>query len=160
MRAVRITQANWLNAEVAGDRGTVKLVSDDMAREAVELWHIAEYAPEYDREQPPWPPAPAEPVVTDFPAEDRGPEDLTGFGEEPVFVGPEAAAARMDALGIPQADDDSVSGVLAEPEGLKMPWSNASKAAWIDWAVHSGADMAEAASLTKNELMSRYGERL
>lgn len=43
---------------------------------------------------------------------------------------------------------------------LKQPWTTASKATWIDWAVHLGADPAEAASLTKNELMSRYGERM
>ena len=145
MRAIRITQANWLNDEVGGDRNTVKLVRDEMAFDAVEVHHIAEYAPEYDqpetREIPVMKTAaeliPDKPEVIDFPAE---PEPEVRVREDPA----------------PEPED-------AVP--LRRPWSTASKAEWITWAVHGDNDgwpitEEAAAQLTKAELMSRYGERL
>lgn len=150
MRAIRILQSNWLNDEVGGDRNTVKLISDDMAREAVETG-IAEYAPEYDTPGTRAAAAqePAEPLVVEFPAE---------LSPSPEFQ--EQAAEFMnenDAL-LRKLDDDP-------PADLKMPWSNASKADWISWAAHGNHGQPHvseevAATLTKNELMSRYGERL
>lgn len=159
MRAVRITHANWLNDEIGGDAGTVKLVRDEMAYDAVEVHHIAEYAPEYDQPGPSWSAGAVEqePVVTEFPA------------AEPAFVGPEAAAARMDALQEMVTDTEQAGLYDPDPEpfvpGLdddarKAPWSTASKADWIDWAVHQGCSPKQAALLTKIQLMSRYGERL
>lgn len=134
MRAIRITQANWLNAEVAGDANTVKRVSDDMARDAVAIG-IAVYAPEYDQDVPP---AQAAPVARTETQPDPG--DLLD---------------HIEAV----ADGHPEDSPLVQAE-MKMPWSNASKAAWTDWAVHQGADPEQVAGLTKNELMSRYGERL
>lgn len=153
MRAIRITQANWLNEHVGGDAGTVKLVQDEMAHEAVNVHKIAEYAPEWDG--------------------------------QPSFVGPDAAAERMKDLGVTvtefpaerEAADraQAMQQLVEETENLGLygtpaagdiklpdspPAANASKMAWIDWAVSQGCAMDDAVSLTKNELMGRYGERL
>jgi hypothetical protein len=153
VRAIRIVEANWLNDEIGGDKNTVKSVSDDMAREAVEVWHIAEYAPEYENhswsagavQQPAAEPVP--PAVTEFPVQEPSPE----FREQ--------AAEFMDA------NDELLARLDDEPVPLRMPWSNASKADWIRWAAHGDhgqprIDEGAAAALTRNELMSRYGERL
>lgn len=152
MRAVRITQANWLNDEVGGDAGTVKLMSDAMAYDAVEIWGIGAYAPEYDGT---YAAAPAQettvqaaPEVIDFPA------------EEPSFVGPEAAAARMEALQEMVTDTEAAGLYNEAPAEAEVPEANASKAAWIDWAVQQGCEPKQAAVYTKAQLMSKYGERL
>jgi hypothetical protein len=34
---------------------------------------------------------------------------------------------------------------------------NASKAVWVGWAVHNGADPEEAAAATKQDLIDAYG---
>ena len=151
MRAVRITQANWLNDEIGGDRHTVKLVSDAMAREAVEIWHIAEYAPEFDRD-----PAPL--VREAAPLVREAPEVIDFPAAEPQFVGPEAAAARLEALQ-EMVTDTERAGLYDEPPA-ELPEANASKAAWISWAVQQGCEPKQAAVFTKAQLMSRYGERL
>lgn len=145
MKAIRILQANWLNDEISGDANTIRLVRDEMAYDAVEVHHLAEYAPEYD--------------------------------QGPTFVGPDAAAKRLEELKAkaaayetpvveqPVIDTPTVEYVSPDtsaetaPE-MTQPWTTASKATWIEWAVHQGADATEAAALTKSELMSRYGERL
>jgi hypothetical protein len=147
MRAIRILQANWLNEAVSGDRGTVKLVTDDMAADAVRLG-IAEYAPEYGQFARPDAPAAQEiPVVKrpdaiEFPAT-RTPVDV------PDDFGTSDAAAEEDP---------------AETE-LRQPWSTASKAEWITWAAHGDHGQPpvteeEAAAMSKIQLMSRYGGRL
>lgn len=142
IRAVRLTRANGLNERWTGDAGAIRFLEEDDAADIVSRL-LAVYAPEHD------------PVT---------------------FVGPEAAAARIESLTTspePVADE----GELPDPENpitgrtpgaadidsapeLKRPYGNHSKAAWVEWAVHQGADAQEAAALTKNELMSRYGERL
>lgn len=155
MRAIRILQANWLNEAVAGDRGTVKLVADDMARDAVEVHKIAEYAPEYEsyeipvrrKENAPEPDevidqllaqAPPESVVVEYP------------GQGPV----EQIEADLAEMKLPD-----------ETAELKQPWNIASKAEWIRWAAHGDHGQPpvteeEAAAMTKIQLMSRYGGRL
>lgn len=129
MRQVRITHSNWVNDWLAGDAGALRYLTDDQAREAVEVHHLAVYA---DGVQPPPPvPVSADPVVT----------------IEPQLQYAEELAAAEPGEADPGAE-------------MKMPWTNASKAAWVDWAVHQGADPQTAAGSTKTELMSRYGERL
>jgi hypothetical protein len=142
MKAVRLTRANGLNERVQGDAGSIRHLDDAEAEHLVNGLNMAVYAPEHDLH----PDAPLEiPVVKredgiEFPEksaavdvpddfyEDRGPEDLTGFGEDLVV--------------------------------LTMPWVTHSKAKWIEWAVYKGCDPEQAAGMTKNELMGRYGERL
>ena len=137
MKAVRLTRANGVNERIRGDAHTVLIVEDADADEAVRQ-ELAVYAPEYD----PGVPAQEIPIVKKEPAID--PADVLDYIE--------AAEARLNEL-------EKVLTDPAEPE-MKRPYGNASKAAWIDWAVHSGCDAEEAAGLTKTELMSRYGERL
>jgi hypothetical protein len=174
VRAIRITQANWLNDEIGGDANTVKLVRDEMAYEAVEVWHIAEYAPEHDitpHAAPAPQPAPAATEVLTIEPEpaEPDPEPETEPDPEPQFVGPERAAERLEELQQAVAEFAGASGegdVLPELEKpSRRPYANESKAAWITWAVrgdHDGPAITgeEAAQLTKNELMNAYGERL
>lgn len=133
MKAVRLTRSQWLNDAVAGDPSQVKILDDQMAYEAVEVWGIAVYAPELDPvradavdQVQPAAPVPAEVQVADF-------AGTSGEGQQV----PETAEAPV-----------------------RRPYANESKADWITWAVHNGADPQEAAGMTKNELMGRYGERL
>lgn len=158
MKAVRLTHACGLNERVYGDEGTSLVLDDAEAHELVEVHCLAVYAPELD------------PVAQEIPVK---------------FVGPEKAAARLDQLVRDQqlpADfveaykeemsPQEAAQELVEPTALsdsdlgdspaemKMPWTTASKADWIDWAVHLGAKAEDAALLTKKDLMSRYGERL
>lgn len=156
MRHIRLTRSNWLNDHVGGDAGNVILLSDEMARDAVEVHRIAVYAPEFDGAR-----YHQEPVMT---------------VEVPQFVGPEKTAQRIAELtasevvtieptvteadwGLEDNDQPYPGAVEAEPE-LKAPWSNAPKADWVAWAIHKGCDPEQAAGMTKNQLLSRYGERL
>lgn len=133
MRAVRITRACWLNDRVNGDPGSIRTLDDAEAYEAVEVHKVAVYAPEHDSV----PLHGRTPGWTDFSAE---------LHSEP--------APAADGWLMPEAEP-------AEPPAeMKRPYGNASKATWIDWAVHNGADPDEIAGWTKNELMGRYGERL
>jgi hypothetical protein len=148
MKAVRLRRAVSIADGINGDRGTVLFLEDGEARDAVEVDRLAEYAPEHDH--------------------------LAPVQEEAAFVGPERAAERMqelvaytEELGLyenqQQAQDDGF-GTERTGQGetveMKMPWTTASKADWIDWAVSKGCEPKTAALLTKVQLMSRYGERL
>jgi hypothetical protein len=128
-----------VNDWLAGDAGASLTLTDQQAYEAVEQHHLAVYADDGPQAAPAL--QYAEPVITIEPQLD------------PEFR--EQVAEFMD-------QNDELLAKLADgkPEPLKMPWSNASKAAWIDWAVHQGAEPEQAAALTKNEHMSKYGERL
>ena len=146
MRAIRILQANWLNAEVAGDRNAVKLVSDEMARDAVEVHQLAEYAPEYD------------------PVGFVGPEKAAERLEQLKVTEFPATATPVEQIEADLAEMKLPDEREAEPE-LKQPWSTASKAEWITWAAHGDHGQTpvteeEAAAMTKIQLMSRYGSRL
>lgn len=61
---------------------------------------------------------------------------------------------------IPEAEEFEPEPEI--PEEPKRPYGNATKAAWIEYALAVDKDLtAEAAGkLTRIELMSRYGERL
>lgn len=50
----------------------------------------------------------------------------------------------------------------AEPKEPKRPYGNATKAAWVEWAVHVNPELTEeeASAMSKNQLMAEYGERL
>jgi hypothetical protein len=159
VRAVILTRAGWWNDQVHGDAGARLVLDDETAADLVERLRSAVYDP-------------------------FGQAELDGApSPQTTFVGTEAATARLNALVEAQQRDDAFQAMvdLTEEMGLydnpvtpqeidslvpdgapvmKRPYGNASKAAWIDWAVHQGADAAEAAELTKNQLMARYGERL
>ena len=51
-----------------------------------------------------------------------------------------------------EAADASEGAAVTE-----RPAQSASKAAWVGWAVHLGADPDEAEALTKADLIDRYG---
>jgi hypothetical protein len=52
--------------------------------------------------------------------------------------------------------------VPEDDEPMKRPWGNATKAAWVRWALHQDPELtAEAAGdMSKVQLMTKYGERL
>jgi hypothetical protein len=162
VRAVILIRANGLNERVQGDVGAQLVLADDEASFMVER-KFAVYDPVRQAQL------------------DGAPSPET------TFVGTEAAAARLNELVQARKRDEAVQALvdLTEEMGLydepvvdqdaleaghpldvdpepavKRPYGNASKAAWIDWAVRQGADEAGAAELTKNQLMARYGERL
>lgn len=49
------------------------------------------------------------------------------------------------------ADASEGAGVTERPDG------RASKATWVGWAVHNGADVDEAEAMTKQDLIETYG---
>lgn len=134
MKAVRLTRSQWLNDAVAGDPPQVKFLDDQMAYEAVEVWHIAVYVPELD------------------PLRGGAADQAQPAAEQPP---PEAQAVEFAGA---SGEGEEVPEPGQAP--VRRPYANESKADWVSWAVHNGADPAEAAGMTKNELMGRYGERL
>jgi len=168
---IRITQSNWLNAEVGGDRGTVKLVSDDMAREAVEVHQIAEYAPEYDQPAPSWSAGDAQEIPA---VRKNGPSGEQAAEMMQQGLTPEQAADQLtqlsEELGLyddpshQRWEDAAEPGDIepyAEPE-MTMPSAKDSRGAWAKWARHQDPQLSpqKAAALTKGQLMATYGERL
>jgi hypothetical protein len=130
MRVVRLTRSGWWDDEVNGDAGRPLTLTDAKAYEIVEVWKSAVYIDG----------APSPKTVMEHPPELA--EAFTVPREEPRPAEPEDPASA-----------------------LKMPWTNAPKDDWVEWAVrgnHGGPAVTaqEAARLTKNQLMSRYGERL
>lgn len=141
MRAVRLTHACGLNERVIGDAGTPLALDDDEARDLVEVHHLAVYDPVLQARLDA---VHSDPVAREIPVVHRA----DAPSPDAVLDLADTAAAAQE----PVTSDTETA--------LKQPWTTASKATWIDWAVHLGADPAEAAGLTKNELMSRYGERM
>jgi hypothetical protein len=49
-----------------------------------------------------------------------------------------------------------------EPQEMKCPYGNASKPAWVKWALYSDPELTEEAAMemSKNQLQATYGERL
>jgi hypothetical protein len=159
VRAVRLTHACGLNERVYGDEGTPLVLDDAEAEHLVEVLKLAVYDEALQR---------------------RLDEVLPP--EAPVtFVGPEAAAQRMqelvaatEELGLyePVTDQDALEAgypVDVESAGFEKPelstasgrpYGNASKADWVNWAVRQGAKREDAQLLSKRDLMGRYGERL
>lgn len=142
MKAVRLTRAIWLNDRVHGDANDVLNLEDEEARELVETWHNAVYAPEWDRSE--------RNAAAVRPVPQPAPEVVT---IEPTAVSDSDIDDRGPVL---EAD---IPGETVQDDA-KPPWSNAPKADWVAWAVHKGCKPGEAAGMTKNQLMSRYGERL
>lgn len=153
MRAVRLIRAGWWDDEVNGDPGRPLWLSDDKAESHVVAGN-ALYDPVLQAEM------------------DGTPSPQT------TFVGADAAAKRLTELTEAGKRDEAMQQLVelteelglydtvpepapepAEP-AMKRPYGNMSKATWIEWAVHNGADPAWAAAQTKNELQSLYGERL
>ncbi len=149
MRTVRVTHANWVSDWLAGDAGAIRYLTDEQAHEAVEVLALAVYV-DGGPYTPPPPPV-ADPVLTIEPVMTQ--EHV----EANLELAPEDDFPITVTYGTQELEETGTSEPAAD---MKMPWTTHSKAAWIDWAVHNGADPSEAAALTKNELMSRYGERL
>jgi hypothetical protein len=53
---------------------------------------------------------------------------------------------------------EPAAGAEADQSSAEAPPGNASKAAWVDYAVSQGADRDEAEGYTRDELVARYGE--
>lgn len=147
MHAVRLIRACMLSPRIGGDAGTVLLVEDSEARDLVENLCLAVYAPEYD-------PAPNS-VVPELVCEEEAPAPRP---------------TSRDVTDVPLPDDDEPwwrpgpirdeTGAPGTAQDMRRPWTTHSKADWIAWAVHNGADPDVAAQMSKVDLMSRYGERL
>jgi hypothetical protein len=154
MRAVRLTHARWVNERVHGDDGAVLFLDDEEAADVV-----ASGAAVYDTRYSP-PPAPAPPAVKD--------EDTLRFAGEAERAAADKLVQLTEDLGLydPVAvikedlADMPLPGAEPEAEPLTKPWTIHSKAKWVEWAIHCGANPGLAAAMTKNELMGRYGERL
>jgi len=142
MKAVRLTRANGLNDRWIGDKDAIRILEDEDAADIVERL-LAVYAPEYDPQE-----------VT------RPLGDVAGDVQEAVHAQQDAVQQLTGLAEELSLYEDADS----EPE-LKRPYGNHSKAAWTEWALHGDHGQPrptaeEAAGLTKNELMNRYGERL
>lgn len=150
MRAVRLTQAHWLNDRSAGDVNDIRFLPDEEARDLVEVWRMAVYAPEYD--------PPGAPPAQDIPAVQEPEDSVTPEFEEAVtdFMD------KNDAL-LRRLEDDPVP--VQEPDALSRPWVTANKATWIDWALNGDHGQPkpspeEAAGMTKAQLTNKYGDTL
>lgn len=147
MRAVRLTRANGLNERVQGDANTVRFLEDGEADFLVNELKMAVYAPEHD----------PHPSFT-----------ASGVQEAPAATTERGLTYEEAAQELTQLteeyglyDDEPVQ----DSAPLVQPWTTHSKAKWIEWALHGShgqpaPDPETVAGLTKNELMSRYGERL
>ena len=73
----------------------------------------------------------------------------------------ETIAERIAKKEIHRVNEDGTPYVGADPEAesaqATAPASNASKAAWVAYAVSQGADQATAESMTKLNLIGEYG---
>lgn len=56
--------------------------------------------------------------------------------------------------------EDDIELPVEEPEEVEMPKPYANKPAWVEYGVAQGGDEEELKGLTKDELISRYGDRL
>jgi hypothetical protein len=72
---------------------------------------------------------------------------------------PAAVADHMITMGNAVRFED-VSEPEPEVEEVARPYTNASKADWIKYAVSQGADKLEAMTKTKAQLQNEHGERL
>lgn len=90
-------------------------------------------------------------VSTIVPAQPGSPEAFQVFGPEDDV--PEWAAKQIGDHA--WADDDANDG---EGDG-SAPAKGAPKADWIAYAVSQGADEADAEAMTKEELVTTYGDK-
>jgi hypothetical protein len=171
MKAVRLTHSCWLNDRVHGDTGAILFLEDDEAHGLIVVG-LGMHAPEHEIGSGP---EAAQEIPVAKRADAPTPDEVLDQADI-SFVGPEAAAARMqelvdltEELGLYDIPADDAAAALEEarhgqPE-MTRPWTTAAKADWISWAVHGNhgqppTTAENAALLTKSQLMSRYGERL
>ena len=112
----------------------------------------------------PWPAVGHEIDVPDHEGEDLirarhavyvGPSEPEAFTPaEPVFSQPSETGAG------PVEEPASQSGPPDAVEAVPEPKPSDPKQAWVDYAMGQGATEDEANSMTKADLMSRYGGRL
>jgi hypothetical protein len=165
MKGIRLTHASGIDPWV-GDRGTCFLVEDDVAAEAVASG-LLEYIP--DDEHNVIPVVQAEGVQ--FPDPDERPREMTleeryaeilnadGSPKDSVFA--EGGIIGRDEREPQELPGVARAGTDVAPEGkLKKPYGNASKSAWIAYAIQQGEKPDTAESMSKIDLMSKYGERL
>jgi hypothetical protein len=81
-------------------------------------------------------------------------------GKDEVRDVPVAEAEHYVANAMAVMFDDLPPEPEPEPVELERPAVNASKRAWIEWAVSQGANHLDAMTMTKAELQNEYGERL
>jgi hypothetical protein len=156
MKGIRLLYSSIVNPWV-GDRGTCFLVSDDEAAAAVATGML-EYIPDDEHNSIPvvqveGVQVPEHRTVVDLPEEER-PREMTIE---------ERYAEMLNADGSPRADLFEQEAPVASPAPsgeMKKPYSNRPKSEWIAYAVQQGHDAEEAEGMTKNDLMSLYGERL
>lgn len=82
---------------------------------------------------------------------------------EPKLPPPRAQQERQEQeIGTLRRMGEESSQPDSEPEEVKKPYGNAPKSAWVRYACSVDDKMTEerAETLTKADLMSRYGERL
>jgi hypothetical protein len=90
-------------------------------------------------------------VVDDSPAPPVSPP-------EPVKAGPAGlpghpAVASMAGYTLPEPDPEPEPDQEPEPEENGPPPQNATKDAWVDWAISEGFDRDEAEAMTKQDLI-------
>ncbi len=161
MRAIRITRANWLNDYVGGDQNAIKIVPDDVARDAVEMHEIAVYAPEHD---------PVQFVGTEHAAQRTEALKVKVDEWQPVVDQDDLAAGspvdiEASDFGQPREyiEEDIARNRPEEP--LEIPRSVDNKAAWVRWAVYGdhgqpAVTEEQASAMPKLQLQHRYGGRL
>lgn len=183
MKAVRLTFMNSIRQETAGSRGDIRVLSDEMAADMI-LAQIAEYAPEHDpvqeipvrkREGAPDPAEMADAMIAALTRNGLAREPVTDALGIPRAEGDNSLSGALVPPALEQQAADELTqltedlGLYDEPvtviDGIdwpldKRPYGNHSKAMWVRYAIGQGADRAEAARMTKNELMAAYGEAL
>lgn len=163
MKAVRLTRANGVNERIRGDAHTVLVLDDADAHFAVQQ-ELAVYVDVCAVQVL----ATSElTAVSDSDIGEHGPvSEMPDDVFDDLADHIEHAAANSDFGSDPRYIQKDIERSRPEPAAeMKRPYGNASKAAWIAWAVHGDHGQPkptpeEAAGLTKTELMSRYGERL
>ena len=121
----------------------------------------------------PWPPPGHEIDVQDHEGQDliRAHHAVYVGPSEPPPVPPPVERIISEPSSTGAGPAPEVTNVVVHPSGppdaetpqaeeLPVPRPSDPKQSWVDYAISQGATEDQAASMTKNDLMSRYGGRL